>query len=782
MNITHLSIQRPTLLAVFYILIVLSGIYCFFSLSYELVPQFNPPVITVVTIYPGASPKEVEQEVTIPIEDALASLEGIENITSSSRDNFSLVKLELKANAKADEVLQNASRKMLSAVANLPTDARPPVLSRFDFNDLPIIRLAAFSDIGILKLTRFCKETVISAISQINGVADVEITGGMENEVMISVDADRLRLYNVSLLQVLKAVGQANKNVPAGSVESLDLDIPVEMKGRFKTIGDIQNLVVFKHPEYGIAVTIKDVAEVFETQKPVQVYSRLDGRPAIGISIKKQSGANAVEISDQVIAALMSLEKTHNKENLTFEFIQDNSDFTKAAARSVGLDLVLAIILVSLVMLVFLHNIRNALIVFVSIPTSILATFIVMYLAGYTLNLLTLLGLSLSIGILVDDSIVILENISRHKKMGKSPRQAAYEGRMEIGFTAISITLIDVIVFVPIIMAQGMVADMLRPFSVVVVASTLMSLLVSFTLVPFLASRFGDAKRPRHSLIFKLGSWIEETIDSTITEITRVLSWSFRHAKLILACAFLLFAGSILFIPAGFIGIEFTKGGDRSEFIMELELDQNATLEESNRVAMQVEDILKSYRDVETVYTNVGLTSSGRIISNAQYLSEIYVKLKSKNQRDYKTSAFTRHIKYELMKKIPGLKVRPVEINLIGLRDDDAVQVTLTGSNKDTVLKAARAVYAELESVPGAIELQSNIDEGKRIISVSPNREAMELLDIDIMQAGLTLRTAINGMEDFQFKKEDADMPIRIILNEDFRNSVVDIRNLTVAQ
>jgi hydrophobic/amphiphilic exporter-1 (mainly G- bacteria), HAE1 family len=780
MNITHLSIQRPTLLAVFYILIVLSGIYCFFSLSYELVPQFNPPVITVVTLYPGASPKEVEQEVTIHLEDALASLEGIENITSNSRDNFSLVKLELKANAKVDEVLQNASRKLLSVVSNLPADARTPVLTRFDFNDLPIIRLAAFSDIGVLKLTKFCKETLISTISQINGVADVEITGGIEDEVLVSVDDDRLKLYNVSLLQVLKAIGQANKNIPAGSVESHDLDIPVEMKGRFQTLEDIRNLVIFKQSEYGIAVKIKDVAEVFETQKPVQVFSRLNGRPAIELSIKKQSGANAVEISDQVIAALMNLEKAHSKENLTFEFIQNNSDFTIAAARSVGRDLVFAIILVSLVMLIFLHNVRNALIVFVSIPTSILATFIVMYFAGYSLNLLTLLGLSLSIGILVDDSIVILENISRHGKMGKSPRQAAYEGRMEIGFTAISITLIDVIVFVPIIMARGMVADMLRPFSVVVVTSTLMSLLVSFTLVPFLASRFSSAKRPHNNLVFKLSSGIEELIDKTITEITRVLSWSFRNAKYVLFSAFLLFAGSILLIPTGFIGIEFTKGGDRSEFIMELELDQNATLQESNRVAKQVEDILRSYKDVETVYSNIGLTSSGRIISNTQNLSEIYVKLKPKELRDYKTSTFARDIKYELMKKIPGLKVRPVEINLIGLRDDDAVQVTLTGSNKDTVLRAAKRVYADLEKIPGAIELQSNIDAGKRIISVSPQREAMELLDVDAMQAGLTLRTAINGMEDFQFKNENIDVPIRIILNEHFRNSVVDIRNLTV--
>jgi hydrophobe/amphiphile efflux-1 (HAE1) family protein len=780
MNITRLSIERPTLLAVFYILIVLSGLYCFSTLSYELVPQFNPPVVTVVTIYPGASPKEVEQEVTVRIEDALASLEGIETISSNSRDNFSLVKLELKASADVDAVLQNASRKMLSIVSKLPTDARPPVLTRFDFNDLPIIRLAAFSDAGILKLTKFCKETVIPGISQINGVADVDITGGLENEVLISVDAERLKLNNVSLLQVLKAVGQSNRNIPAGSLESADLDIPVEMKGRFKTLDELRNLVIFKHPDYGIAVRIKDVAEVSETQKPAQVLSRLNGKPAIGLSIKKQSDANAVEISEQVIAALLKLEKAHQGERLKFDFIQDTSDFTKAAARSVGFDLTLAIILVSLVMLVFLHNIRNALIVFVSIPTSILATFIVMHYAGYSLNLLTLLGLSLSIGILVDDSIVILENISRHIKMGKTPRQAAYDGRMEIGFTAISITLIDVIVYVPIIMAQGMVADMLRPFSVVLVASTLMSLLVSFTLVPFLASRFSSADQPQISFLLRISIWIEELVDITIGRITKGLNWSFRHAVLVLFLAIVLFAGSILLIPAGFIGIEFTKGGDRSEFIMELELDQNATLQESNRVAAQVENILKKYKDVETVYTNVGLTSSGRIISNTQYLSEIYVKMNPKKNREYKTSVFTRHIKQELMKTIPGLKVRPVEINLIGLRDDDAVQVTLTNGNTDSLTLAAQKVYAELEAIPGAIELQSNIESGKRIVSVLPDREAMELLDVDAMQAGLTLRTAINGMEDFQFKNEKVDMPIQIIMNKNFRNSINDIQNLTV--
>jgi len=530
----------------------------------------------------------------------------------------------------------------------------------------------------------------------------------------------------------------------------------------------------------GLSVNIKDVAELSESIRPVQVISRLNGQPAIGLSIKKQSDANAVEISSQVVAALLQLEKTHVADNLKFEFIQDNSVFTKAAARSVGLDLLLAIVLVSFVMLLFLHNFRNSLIVFLSIPTSILATFIVMQFVGYTLNLLTLLALSLSIGILVDDSIVILENISRHIKMGKNPRQAAYEGRMEIGFTAISITLIDVVVFVPIILAEGMVADMLRPFSVVLVASTLMSLLVSFTLVPFLASRFNAENEYTNNAFNKIKEWIETTIDTIIHVITNGLDWTFKHSRIVLLSTIAIFGASIALIPAGFIGIEFTKGGDRSEFIMELELDQNATLKESDSIASRVESILKSYKDVETVYTNIGITSSGRIVSNTQNLSEVYVKLKPKEVRGYKTSVFSRHIKQELMKKIPGLKVRPVEINLIGLRDDDAVQVTISGNNTDTVLNAAQKIFSELEKISGAIELQSNIDAGKRIISVSPNRDAMDLLDIDPLQAGMTLRAAINGIDDFNFRKQDKEMPIRIILDNKFRNSINDIRKLTV--
>jgi hydrophobe/amphiphile efflux-1 (HAE1) family protein len=780
MNITRLSIERPTLLAVFYTLVVLSGIFGFLSLRYELVPQFNPPVITVVTIYPGASPKEVEQEVTVHIEDAFASLESIESMSSISRDNFSLVRLELNASANVDQVLQNASRKLLSAAATLPSEARPPVLSRFDFNDLPIIRLAVFSNDGISELTQFCKDLVIPALSQIKGVAEVSISGGIDKEVIIRVDPDRLKINNVSLLQVLAAVGKSNRNIPAGSVESSHLIIPVEMKGRFRSLDEIRNLVIFKHAEYGIAIKVKDVAEVFETQKPVQVFSRLNGQPAIGLSIKKQSEANAVELSQLIVSSLLNMEKKYGDKKLTFEFIQDNSVFTLAAARSVGSDLIFITLLVSFVLLLFLHNVRNGLIVFISIPTSLLATFLVMYLVGYSLNLLTLVGLSLSIGILVDDSIVVLENISRHLKMGKSPAKAAYEGLREIGFTAMSFTLINIIVFVPIILSRGMVADMLRPFSVVVVASTLMSLIVSFTLVPYLASRYSHPNNQNNKLFINLSLKIEETVDKTITEVTGLLARALRHPKLLLAITFLLFTGSILFIPAGFIGVEFTKGGDRSEFIMELELNKNATLQESNRISKEVESFLRSYKDVETVYTSVGITSSGRIISNTQFLTEVYVKLKPKKFREYKTSAFARYVKYELMKKIPGLKVRPVEINLLGLRDDDAVQVTLTGSSEDSLAIAARLVYKALDDIPGAIELQSNNDEGKRIISVTPNREAMELLDIDMMQAGMTLRTAINGMDDFQYKKGDQTLPIQIILNEKSRNSISEILNLTV--
>ncbi len=781
MDITKISIEKPKLAVVLFSMVAFLGVLSYHQLSYELVPEFTPPVITVTTIYPGAAPAEVETSVTIRIEDALSSLEYIDQINSFSYENFSLIRLELDPEAGVDKTMQDAQRKLEIVSARLPNGAQKPVLNKFDFNDLPVIRLAVFSGLPPTGQSEFAIDHIKPSLSQVPGVAEVRLLGESLREITVKADPKKLEAHHVSLLQILQAVNKANIEVPAGRIESDTKQKFVRFTGRFEDLEDIRQLVIFENDKYGFKVRIKDVAEVIDGRKEIKVISRINGRQALGLDIKKQSDANAVDLSDAIMKRLEELTEANKEIDLRFEVASDTSRFTVKAANAVMEDLGLAVLLVSLIMLMFLHSLRNSLIVLISIPTSIISTFVVMYLMGYSLNLLSLLGLSLAIGILVDDSIVVIENIYRHIEMGKNKVRAAYEGRMEIGFTAVSITLVDVVVFLPIILSKGLVADMLRQFSVVVVASTLMSLFVSFTLVPLLASRFAKLETLKENGFF--GAFLtgfEEMVNGMVYFIIRLLKWSFSHKVTILSIAIILFTGSIALIFTGFIGIEFVKSGDRSELMIELELPKDATLRETNHIAFQVENYLKSNPDVVSVFTNVGATSSGKVLLNTSNLAEISVKLIDKNKRKYTTAELSRKVKLDLESTIPGVKVNPVEINLIGLRDDDAVMVIFTGGTQEELDSISQQVVSIMDSIPGIIEIKSSLEQKNIELKISIDRTRMELLGIDMPQAAGTLRTAFSGNTDAKFVENGKEYDINVILNPTSRQRVSDIENLTV--
>ena len=779
MNITKLSIERPVVLIVVFSLLMIMGIFSYLQLNYELVPKFNPPVITVVTIYPGAQAKEVENDISIPIENALSALPNIDVITSTSRDNFSLVKLEMKSGTPVEPSLNEASRKLLSITRDLPGAAEPPVLTRFDFNDLPIIRLSAFSDLSALGMSEFCRDEVIPKLSQLPGIADIKLLGSVEQEVVVNVSKARLAQTHTTILQVLQAVGKGNVRVPAGDVSSESIELSAVFQSKFQSLDALRNVVIFENEKYNIVVRLKDVADVQMIESQPETISRLNGQSAVSMEIKKTADANAVEVSRAVIKELDLLEKQYSGQQLQFEIAQDTSVFTLQAAKSVTEDLMLAVVLVSIVMLVFLHSLRNALIVFIAIPTSILSTFVIMSLLGYSLNLLTLLGLSLAIGILVDDSIVVIENIYRHLTMGKKAPEAALIGRMEIGFAAVSITLIDVVVFLPIVFTQGMVSDLLRQFSVVIVASTLMSLLVSFTLVPYFASRLHKrfSGTQKNFAIFRR---LDEGLDSFVGQITALLKWSFRFPWVVGFVIISLLAGSIGLIIGGWIGIEFTKAGDRSEFIVELSFKPGTPLNLTDQFTQKAENLALAYPGVQSVFTSVGTTSSGRIVSNSSHLSEMYVQLVDKSHRTYKTSEFARHLKYHLMEEIPGLDARPIEINIIGLRDDDAVQFTILTKNDSLGTQVATDLTELLDQIPGTIEVQSSLSSGTASLVITPERSRMEALNLEPARVGGALRTMINGHDDFSFSNADQEVPILIRLQRQDIQSVADLKAISL--
>lgn len=781
MNLTKISIERPKLAVVLFSLAIFLGIASYFYLSYELVPKFSPPVITVTTVYPGASPAEVESKVTIKIEDALSSIEYLDEIACMSFENFSLVKLEMKPQADIDLTLQNAQRKLQAVLSDLPPTAEMPVLSKFDFDDLPVMRLAVFSNMNEMEMSKFAADRIQPMLAQVPGVAEVRLLGERTREIAIRVDPQKLELHRTSILQVLQAIRTSNLEVPAGKIENSENQSYIRLSGKFDDLNDLEQIVISENIEYGFKVRLKDVAEIVDDQKAIQVISRINGEEALGIDIKKQSDANTVEMSRQVRARLDELMQSHQDIQLQFYIASDMSEFTVQAANAVMEDLGLAVLLVALVMLLFLHSLRNSLIVLVSIPTSIISTFIVMYLLGYSLNMLSLLGLSLAIGILVDDSIVVIENIYRHIEMGKNRVRAAYEGRMEIGFTAISITLVDVVVFLPIILAQGLVADLLRQFSVVIVTSTLMSLFVSFTLVPLLASRFAMHEQLKSRGI--LGSMLtgfESGINTIIEFIISLLQWTFSNKLATMIIALGLFTASLSLIFTGFIGVEFIKAGDRSEIMAEIELPQNATLRETNRLTAQVEQYLLSIPDVVSVFTNIGVTSSGKVVFNTSNLAEISIKLVDKTKRTYSSAHLARKIKLDLEGSIPGIRINPIEINLIGLRDDDAVQVTFLGEKVEVLAEVADKVAELLDEIPGAIEVKNSLGQSNTELSVEIDRVKMELLGIDLPQVAGTIRTAFNGDREAKYTDNGQDYDINIMLDAFDRKSAGDIEKLTV--
>jgi len=779
MDLTELSIKRPTLIMVIFIVLSFLGVSSYLALSYELVPKFSPPNLFISTIYPGASPSEVEKTVTKKIEDAISVVENIDKIRSASQESFSLVRIEMKPGTDVDKSVQDMQRQVNAIVRTLPPGTEAPVINRFDFADLPIIRLGIFSKLSDTEIFDLVKSRIQPSLAQIEGVAQVRILGGSEREIRVNIDKRQLEANGLSIMQVTQLIKASNLDFPTGKIQDEEGQVMLRLAGKYESLAELENLVVGRS-RFGSSILLKDLAEIKDTKREVEIISRVNSKGGIALSIQKQSDANAVTVSERVKEIIAELEERYEAEGVTFEIGQDSSEFTLQAAEQVMEDLLYAIILVSLVMLLFLHSIRNSLIVLISIPTSIVSTFIVMFLLGYSLNLMTLLGLSLAIGILVDDAIVVIENIYRHLEMGKDRVLASYEGRMEIGFTALSITLVDVVVFTPIIFSEGLVADLLRQFAVVVVASTMMSLFVSFTLVPFLTSRFAKLEHLNpNSIIGKMIGAFEGFIDAMADEVAALLQWSFRNKTITLLLALGMMGGAIALIPYGYLGLEFLDAGDRGEFLVELELPKDASLSQSNFITQQAEAYIDSYQEVTSVFTTIGATRRSQAGQSTPYLAELNIQLVPKQERNISTELLARKIKLGLESQLVGIQVKPVSINILGMAEDAPIQIDLTGPSLDSLKVFASKIEAEVAKVPGTVEIMQTAGEGNPEVKVEIDRDRLAEFGLNMGGVGQAMRTAFNGNRDTKYRDGDNEYDIFVRLDDFDRKQVDDVQDLT---
>jgi HAE1 family hydrophobic/amphiphilic exporter-1 len=780
MTLTEISIKRPSLIIVIFTVLLLGGAFCYTKLSYELMPDMSQPTLVVMTQYPGAAPVNVEQTVTKEIEDVLSGVDGIKSISSQSMEGNSIITAQFNTGTDINSKEQEVQRKINNILSELPSEVKSPNISKITPSDAPIMQLAATSKLSNSEFYDIMKNEINPQLLQISGVGEITLIGGQEREIQVNVIKDKLDYYGLSILSVTQAINNANVEFPAGKVKSeTSGQMTVRLAGKFTSISQLSDLTIVL-PTAGSPVKLGDIATVSDVTKDASSVFRYNGKNAIGLLIKKQGDANAVEISKQVKEKIGSIEKNYANKGVKFIIADDSADYTLDSASGVLHDLGIAIILVAAIMLLFLHSLRDSIIVLVSIPTSLISTFIAMYFFGFSLNLMSLLALSLVIGILVDDSIVILENIHRHLHMGKDKRTAALDGRNEIGFSALAITLVDVVVFGPLCLIQNTIGDLLRQYSVTIVVATLMSLFVCYTLTPWLASRFGKITILNNkNLLHKILIPFEKMIEALTNWYEGALKWTLRHKTIMFGIVVALFSIIVIVMKMGVIGSEFVAESDKGQFRLALEFDKNLTVKQNNLRSLKIESYLRKQPDVTTVFSNVAGSSTSSIVAGvgSDYKTELTVTLIDKTKRSIRTEQLMLKKSKEIAHRFPGVKVSPSMVSMVN--GGDPIQIVLNGENSELLMATANELKNRISVMPGAINTSLSVEAGNPEVEVKIDREKMGQLGLNINSVGATLQNAYAGNDDAKYRVGNNEYNIRVKFDDFNKRDVEDVKTIS---
>lgn len=777
MKIVKTSVERPIFVTVLFILLTVLGFLSFRSLSAELMPKFTPPLLNVQIIYPGASPTEVENSLTKKAEEVLSSMEGIDQMQSYSFEGMSMIMVSFDFGTDIDKAMTDAQNRLSARRAELPRDIISPMISKVSVDEKPILILSATADIGSTDLFDLIDKRVVPELSHIKGIANVGLVGGVEREIQINLDKAKMQDLGITPVMVQGAIRASNLDFPTGYLRSGESQMAVRLSGKITSIDQLRRLIL--RNVNGTAIRLEDIAEVVDGVKDPVKMGRVNGQEAILLNILKQSDANALDVSKAVAEQIRTLEERYVADGLRIEVAQDTTTFTRNAISSVLTDLLLAILLVSMVILLFLHNVRNALIVMVVVPVSLIASFIGMWLFGFTLNMMSLLALSLVIGVLVDDAIVVIENVYRHMEMGKNRVRATWDAMNEIGITVISVTMVLVVVFLPIIFTNSLVSDILRQFCAVIVIAILFSLLAALTLVPLLTSRLGNVQSLRRdSFIGRMLSGFEEGISRFAERISTVTRWGMSHRWTLALIVVVLMAGVMALFPLGFINFEFQHYMDRHECIIQLEMPKDISMEESNKLVRKAEGWLMHRPEVEKVVTMVGLTSdNGQSSKGTPYLAEMNVKLKKVPGG---TETYVAKIRKPLSDYLVDARVRVCNVSMTGTVSKASVEYVISGTDKDSVALYADKALSALSTIPGVIQPWLSVENATPEVTVRVDRDKMSNLGLTLDNVGMMMQTSFQGNDQLRYTEGDYEYAINIRADKVSRRSIEDVAGLMV--
>ncbi len=775
MFLSDLSIKRPVLITMLIMVFLVFGGLAYIGLPLNMMPDVDIPVVTAQIIYAGASPLEVESQIVKPIEDAVSTVSKIDYIESYSMESVGYVVIRFETGKDVDIANQEVKDKIDAILNDLPEDAEKPVISKFDLGAIPVAELVLSGNMTPIELYEVADKQLKDRFSQLEGVASVNISGGQEREVRVELD-DRVVFENsISLAQLSGIIASQNLDLPGGHFLQKDQEYTVRLQGQYDSVEKLKNTEI---PTASGIKQLKQIANVSDTGAEIRERSvyfnnieKFRDENVVRLSVQKSSDGNAVEVADQVRESLPEISKSL-PEGLELYMVDDNSIFIRSSVEDTISNIILGIIFTGIVLFIFLHDWRSTLIVALAMPTSIISTFMLMQAFGFTMNIMTLMGLSISVGVLVTNAVVVLENIFRHKRLGEKRMESAAIGTSEVAVAVIASTMTNIVVFLPIASMQSLVGQMFKEFALTVTFATIFSLLISFTMTPMLSSRFLPVTMKKG----KIGAWIEGIFDRIDQLYGRMLTGLFskkRYSALLMFAVLLLLIGS--FKLAGKIGFEFMPMMDEGNITLQAELPQGYNLSQTADILEQIEKTVVSNPEVKHMLTTLGKISDTDIGTNLAYAS---IKLVDADDRELITTEVNDRITQQLS-DIPNVRIK-TQVTSSAVDSGSPIEFYLKGQDIDELTHLNDEVLAKLKDIPGLNNLDSSLRSGKPEITFIPDRRKLMDAGATIYDVAIALRASVEGLVATEYKENNENYDLRVSLTDESVDSPEKIRNIPI--
>lgn len=775
MSLTELAVKRPTALFAIFALFIGLGIMGYFNLGADLFPTTNTPFIGVHVVYPGAGSEEIENDAIKPIEDAVSSLPGIKTVRSASAEGYGYTILEFSMSANPDTAVIDVQKAVDGIMDRLPADASRPVVRKYNLNARPILIVSLSGNLPYEELYARADE-LRKRIENVQGVGQVTLEGAPKKEVEVRLDRRAMEAWGLSYQTVVGVLKANNLNAPAGLLRQDGVDRTVRILGEVGSLEELRGLLL-PLPRGG-SLPLGEVAQVSFALPPDAGRVRMDGKAAVGLTIVKASDANVVEATDRIKKAIAA-EAASMPPGLELKVASDETIFINSSLSETMRDLLIGILSTALVLWLFLREWRSSLIVLVAIPTSLVSTFFMMFVMHFTLNIVSAMALALCIGILVDDSIVVLENIHRHYTAGQDRVTAAIQGRREIGMAAVAITLSDVVVFAPVAFLTDLVGQFFRQFGLTVVFASLFSLFVSFTLTPALASRLigrgrlhlspeeaearGEAAPPKKSFFER----------SVKPRYRAFLEWALGHRGLVIGGIAALFVAAVSLLPLGLVATEFMPPFDQGKLVIDLSLDSGSSLGRTDAVVRNLEEHLLALPETKDVYSSIG----GDLGSNVARLT---LRLKDKGERKKSQSQVARELR-AWGTELPGIAFSVTEQSIVEQTSTEgtkALIINVVGPDRAVLSKLAARVEETVKNTPGAVDVDNSMRSRRTEIALRVDRLALSQYGLSVADAAAALRTGLSGAKAGVFRRAGDEYDIVVMFPPDELRTTADLASI----